>query len=208
MGMSVKKSIKVDNLKKLEEIINQLKKKVIRVGIFGKDDSFILMIARVHEFGCEIHPKNAQRLCVPVSPKAVGRSARSFTDLFFYKDKNGELWLCKKTGKDSIDFYYWLPTKVVIPERSFIRGTYNEKKRELETFVEDNLTMLFSLQIDVDQFCNRIGQWLTQLTQKYAIALKEPPKSEVTLAAYPGKTNPLILSGRMVNSITYEIDEK
>lgn len=208
MGLKVTKTVNVDNTKKLKDIIDLLKKKVIRIGLFGKDDSFLVMVARVSEFGCEIYPKNCQRLCVPVNPQAVGRSARSFTDLFFLKDKNGQLWLCKKTGKDSIEFYYWLPTKVVIPERSFIRGSYNEKQVEMQKFIEDSLQMLFSFQIDVDQFCKRIGQWLTQITQQYAIALKEPPKSWASLSAYPGKTNPLVISGHMVNSITYSVNEK
>lgn len=206
MGMTIKKIVKTDNTQKLKEVIKELKTKKIKIGIFGSAGSFILMVASVQEFGCMIAAKNVKHLAVPVNPKAAGKSPRSFPDLFALKDKNGDLWLCKNVGKDKLEFYYWLPTKVNIPARSFIRGSFNANQNEMQTFIEKNLDELFKFNITVDVFCNRVGEYLAGLTRKYLTDLREPPKNWTTLAAYPGKDNPLIISGRLRESITFQVE--
>ncbi|NEZ47786.1 hypothetical protein FDF74_11400 [Clostridium niameyense] len=53
--MRIKKTVKEDNTKKLEKILNRLSKAKIKIGIFGSSGSEILMIASVNEFGCNIN---------------------------------------------------------------------------------------------------------------------------------------------------------
>lgn len=206
MGMTIKKAVRTDNVIKLQQIINELKSKKIKIGIFGSAGSHMLMVASVNEFGCHIAAKNVKHLAIPINPKAVGKSPRSFNDLFFLKDNKGDLWLCKNKGKHDLEFYYWLPTSVDIPERSFIRGSFNANQNIMQTFIEKNLNELFTFNINVDTFCNRVGEYLSGLTRKYLTDLKEPPKGWVSKAAYPGKDNPLILTGRLRQSITYQIE--
>lgn len=206
MGMTIKKTVKTDNTQKLKEVIKELKSKKIKIGIFGSAGSFILMIGSVSEFGCTIAAKNVKHLAVPVNPKAAGKSPRSFPDLFALKDKNGDLWLCKNIGKDKLEFYYWLPTKVNIPERSFIRGSFNANQNIMQDFIEKNLDELFKFNITVDVFCNRVGQYLVGLTQKYITDMKEPEKGWAMKATYPGKDSLLVLSGRLKNSITWVVE--
>lgn len=55
MGLKITKKVKVDNTKKFQEIINQLKGKTIQVGIFGSAGSDILLYAGVNEFGTDIN---------------------------------------------------------------------------------------------------------------------------------------------------------
>jgi hypothetical protein len=206
MGMTVKKTVRTDNVQRLKEVIKELKSKKIKIGIFGSAGSHILMIASVNEFGCHIAAKNVQHLAIPINPKAVGRGPRSFNDLFFLKDSKGDLWLCKNKGKDDLEFYYWLPTSVNIPSRSFIRGSYNANQSIMQNFIEKNLGELFNFNITVDTFCNRVGEYLAGLTRKYLTDLKEPKKHWSTLAAYPGKDNPLILTGKLRQSITFVVE--
>lgn len=42
---------------KLIDELNQLNKYSLQIGIFGEDDSFMAMLAQVHEFGVIIRPK-------------------------------------------------------------------------------------------------------------------------------------------------------
>jgi hypothetical protein len=203
MGLTIKKTVNVDNTTKIQEIIKELNSYKIQIGIFGKDDSFMLMIAAVNEFGTTIVPKNAKALTVPMCREAYGHSAREIPGLFI-KKSGQNAYLCKKEG-NGLKYYYWLAPKVVIPSRPFIRGTYNEKQSDIQKFIDESLAMVFSFKIDVRTFFNRVGQYLTQLTQMYLTDLKEPAKSQITITANGGKENPLIDSGRMRESITWQL---
>lgn len=85
MGLVVKKTVKTNNDAKLKEIIRILNSKKIRVGIFGTDDSEMLMIASVNEYGCDINITPKMRwwlrhngLMVKNSTTAIHIPERSF----------------------------------------------------------------------------------------------------------------------------------
>lgn len=190
---------------KLERIIRALNTWSIEVGIFGEDDSFMLMVATVNEFGDTIKPKTSKYLTVPVNKKTYGKSAREFSDLYTLEDSKGGLWLVRNKGKDQIEFMYMLAKEVVIPERSFIRGAFNEKGADIDRFVELRLRDLLTFKISLDEFYNAVGERIVSIIKKYMTDLKEPPKSPITLAASPNKTNPLINTGQLRNSIVWKI---
>lgn len=172
--MKVTKEVKTDNFDKLLKIIKELNRKVIKIGIFGKDDSEVLMIATVNEFGCNID----------VTPKM--RAWLHWKGLHL------------KKGTDQI----------VIPERPFIRGTYDNKKSEMDRFVTAQLDMLFHFELSIEQFFDKIGQYLAGLTQEYAVDLRTPPNHPFTLARKEPRTNPLVDSGEMINKITWKVEER
>ncbi|MGH2217402.1 hypothetical protein ACQ1ZR_17275, partial [Enterococcus faecalis] len=96
--------------------------------IFGSDDSFMAMIANVHEFGCTIKPKG-KYLTIPLSKKYKGKSPRDF-DLFFMQTKEGHKFLVMNKGKDQLEFAYMLAENITITERTFLRTTFGEKIKE------------------------------------------------------------------------------
>lgn len=51
----------VSNVKRIKKALNQLGKEEIKVGLFGSDDSEIVMIGAVHEFGVDIPVTNKMR---------------------------------------------------------------------------------------------------------------------------------------------------
>lgn len=53
--MIIQQTRDINNLEKLQRILEELKTKKVIIGIFGANDSHILMIARVQEFGCDIN---------------------------------------------------------------------------------------------------------------------------------------------------------
>lgn len=93
-----------------------------------------------------------------------------------------------------------------IPERSFIRKTANEKQDEISTFIKSSLNMLFSFQIDADTFLKRIGIYLAQITQQTLTNTTDPANHPFTIMRKDGKEHPLIDSGRLRESITYQIE--
>ncbi|HAA3363342.1 TPA_asm: hypothetical protein GEH59_15260, partial [Listeria monocytogenes] len=60
--------------------LDQLDRYSLQIGLFGEDDSFIQMIAGVHEFGLTIRPKG-KYLTIP-TPEAGDRRARDIPGLF------------------------------------------------------------------------------------------------------------------------------
>jgi hypothetical protein len=58
MGVTIRDSSNVDKLKKN---LKKLGRKEIKVGVFGSDDSELVIIAGVHEFGTEIKVTNKMR---------------------------------------------------------------------------------------------------------------------------------------------------
>jgi hypothetical protein len=172
MGLTVKKTIHINNDVRLKEIIRILNSKKIRVGIFGGDDSEMLMIATVNEYGCDIN----------ITPKM--RWWLRYNGLFV---------------KDST-------TSIHIPERSFVRKTANEKKDQMDTFIKQNLDLLFTFQIDVNMFLNKVGQYCAQLVQETLTETETPPNHPWTIQRKKGKEHPLIDTGHLRESITYRIE--
>lgn len=59
--MIIQQTRNINNLEKLQRILEELKTKKVIIGIFGANDSHILMIARVQEFGCDIQVTEKMR---------------------------------------------------------------------------------------------------------------------------------------------------
>ena len=170
--MGVTKTVRKDDLPKLKQTIEELKSKKIKIGIFGSDDSHILMVARVQEFGCDIN----------ITPKMRA-----------WLHYNG---LHVKKGTSQIH----------IPERSFIRRTTQERQDELNKIIKEGLTELLTFRIDVNVFCDRVGQFLAGLTQEVLTEVSSPPNHPFTIERKKGKSNPLIDSGRLRESITWKVE--
>ncbi|WP_342399594.1 hypothetical protein NST20_13040 [Weizmannia sp. FSL W8-0676] len=191
--------------------IEKLKSRKIKVGVFSgekHEESEIDMadLARIHEYGMTINPKNGKYLAIPSHPKAKGKSPRDFNDLFFIETEKGNGLLAKEKGKDSFDVYFVLVKSVTIPERSFLRSGYDENIDKIYKKIKDMMPDVIANEIDPEFFMDSIGEEFAGLIRKKLVSIKSPPKSKVTLAASPGKTNPLQDTGQLVESIRHEIE--
>lgn len=191
----------------LVKILEHLHSHEIQIGIFGKDDSHILMIANVNEFGVTIKPKTAKRLAIPLNKKARGRSPRTFNDLWPLRTQKGELYLVRNKGSTGLEFMYWLATQVTIPERAFIRGGFDENEKKFSTKAQRLLKKVILGQLDLTSFFNFMGDYIVSELQRYMTNLSDPPNSDATVAA-KGRSSPLIDTGRLRNAITYQIIKK
>jgi len=99
-------------------------------------------------------------------------------------------------------------THINIPERSFIRGGYDENKAKMERIIENLLEKVILMQITVSQFQDQIGQYCVGLIQEYLTNLRDPENHPYTVDQKGGKTNPLIDSGELREKITYKVVKK
>lgn len=163
-----------------------------------------MALASIHEYGCIIKAKKAKYLTVPIHPAAVGKSARSFPDLFFLKAASGEKFLVKGEGND-LEFYYWLTPSVKIPERSFLRAGHDKYSDEVLKKVEMLISQVLSGKMSEKEFLDMAGRMLSTKIKTYARDLSSPPNSSATTLA-KGSSNPLVDTGDMIESITWRVE--
>jgi len=97
-------------------------------------------------------------------------------------------------------------TEITIPERSFLRSGFDQYHEE----VIDKNRAAFKKCLDngdVDTFLESVGQMLRDKIVDYAVDLKDPPKHPFSLEMNPGKSNPLVVTGEMVNALTFRIED-
>ena len=204
--MSVK--IKDNNqLPDLIQILEDLNRTELHIGVFGKDDSHLLMIANVNEFGATIRPRRARRLAIPLNKKARERSPRSFDDLWPLRTNDGALYLVRNKGSNRLEFMYWLATEVHIPERAFIRGGFDANVNRFGKMVETLLKTVILGQNSLEVFWDTLGEYIVGQIRKYMVEMRSPPNSFATIAA-KGRSNPLINTGRLRDAITYKVVRK
>lgn len=93
-----------------------------------------------------------------------------------------------------------------IPERSFVRSTFDEQREELVELGKELIAKVFEGKIDVNKALNMLGAKLaTEIKKKITLGDGvPPPNAEATIAA-KGSSRPLVDTGRMVNAITWAI---
>lgn len=137
------------NVPELLQRINLLSNKAMQVGIFGSDDSEVLLYASVHEFG---------------SPK------------------------------------------IKIPERSFIRATFDEKESEINKTVERFMIRYIEGDISIRTLESTLGEYLVGLVKKTIVDMDSPSLQPETIAR-KGSSGVLIDTGRMLDTVTYKMVE-
>ncbi|MFL2133011.1 hypothetical protein [Desemzia sp. FAM 23990] len=188
------------------EVFKDLNKYSLEIGIFGSDDSFMAMIANVHEFGMTIKPKG-KWLTIPTK-EAGNRTAKDIPDLFKPKGVNALVVEDKRKrgrNKDGFIVMFWLAKEVNIPERSFIRSTFDEKEDDWFEFFQNRLDDIVLSKITAKNVWEQLGALITKDVQNKIREIKTPGKSELTLQRNPSKNNPLISTGRMLQSVTWKV---
>jgi hypothetical protein len=92
-----------------------------------------------------------------------------------------------------------------IPERSFIRASFDTGQEQLAKTVKNAFGKVIRGDKTAQQAMEEIGLLAAQMTQMFINEGNvKPPNSELTLDRKSQKT-PLVDSGRLVNSITFEV---
>ena len=123
------------------------------------------------------------------------------------KNKKRSKKVYKKKDQRKIKYLFLLIPEVTIPERSFIRASYDKNKDHFASVCEESLRMALMGQISSREAAERIGIAGTNMIVEYINSGVLKEKGRITLSSSPGKTTPLIDSGRLLDSITYWIEE-
>ena len=104
------------------------------------------------------------------------------------------------------NFGFWTKKDVIkIPERSFIRSSFDENKDEIHATGEDLIDMVIDGSLEVYKFYEMLGETSVNAIKQFIIEGIDPPITQLTIDNKKGKSTPLINTGRLVNAIDYEI---
>lgn len=93
-----------------------------------------------------------------------------------------------------------------IPQRSFIRSTVDEKRISFESLRNDLLNKIIVGRMSVTKGLTALGFRIQQEIRNKIITMKTPPNKPSTVKA-KGFNNPLIDSERLLNSITFKVED-
>lgn len=97
----------------------------------------------------------------------------------------------------------------MIPERRWIRGTFEHFRTELVQMQIKITKALLAGRIKPDQALKLLGVWAANKVKFYVKGTDnvQPPLSQDTIDA-KGSDRPLVDTGLMVNSVNYELDDE
>lgn len=96
-------------------------------------------------------------------------------------------------------------TYITIPERSFLRAGFDEHNAEVLKKAEQVMPDVLIGTMSVEKYCEIIGLLLSGKIKDYATGLNTPPNHPFT-AEQKGSNNPLVDTGTMIESITFEVE--
>ena len=174
----------LEDFSRIKVACQEMEQKKIRVGIVGgKADSDIMAIAHAHEYGATIKPKKGKYLAIPLTKQAeAAGSPRAFSDLRFVNAKNGNLLMVrdkkKRGGKTESEAMYLLVKSVTLPERSFIRASFDAQQEELGGIVTGAMVKMLDGAITPAAAAESIGAQAAQLAQSFIDQNRVTPKSK------------------------------
>jgi len=89
-----------------------------------------LIYAAMQEFGGAVTPVYAKALTIPISPRAYGKRAGDFDDLFMIERDGKPPVLARKRGEE-IEVMFVLLKKVTIPKQPYLRPALETKRKEV-----------------------------------------------------------------------------
>jgi len=92
-----------------------------------------------------------------------------------------------------------------LPERSFMRSTIQGKKKNIIALQKKLLGQIVKGNMKVETGLGLLGEFMSDLITKKIVSISDPPNTPETIAR-KGSSNPLIDTGQMKNSITYEVN--
>lgn len=173
----------LEEFERLKAACQELDGKKIRVGIVGPQESEVLAIAHAHEYGATIRPKEKKYLAIPLTREAeAAGTPTAFNDLRFVNAKGGNLLMVrdKKKGKGETksEAMFLLVKSVTIPERSFIRASFDEGKDKLGEIVDEQVCKVLAGHASAEAAANAIGAQAAQMVQSYIDDNRVTPASK------------------------------
>lgn len=94
-----------------------------------------------------------------------------------------------------------------IPERPAHRQTYNAKRNDLKKRIAGSVRLIAEGKVDTGTQLDRLGLWYTGELKDTIRQFNDPPNAPSTVRQ-KGANNPLVDTGRMLNSINHEVSSR
>lgn len=94
-----------------------------------------------------------------------------------------------------------------VPERSFVRSTFKENQNEYKERSIKAVKVALKGDKPLRRSMSILGSDVSSDIKRKIVDIKEPPNAPLTIAL-KGSSNPLIDTGHMKNSVTYEVRDK
>ncbi|MFC2948537.1 hypothetical protein [Virgibacillus sediminis] len=97
--------------------------------------------------------------------------------------------------------------EIRVPERSFMRSTFEEKEREWTAFIEERLDRVLAFQMSVEQMYEQMGAKVVSDIQNKIRTLDTPENAESTIKK-KRSSNPLIDkggAGGLITRVTWKV---
>lgn len=95
--------------------------------------------------------------------------------------------------------------KAGIPERSFMRSTLVERRKDIIALQKKLLAKVVGGKMEQDQALGLIGEFVADAVQQKITAIQTPPNTPATIEK-KGSSNPLIDHRQLLNSITHKVN--
>ncbi len=183
-----------DNDKAYRDLLHTLEGDVshVDVGIHPISGEELVMIAGVHEFGATIQHPGGQ----PFYPSAK-KPKGPHTEL-----DDGTFIGFKKKGKPGP---VTKPHEIIIPARSFIRSTVDERRKTYEQAGGEQWNKILEGKKTILRALVFMGNLIEKDIKAKIVSLRDPPNAPSTVTR-KGSDNPLIgETGNLLNSIRYAV---
>lgn len=96
-------------------------------------------------------------------------------------------------------------TVIKIPERSFLRSTFDSENGRIMEQTERAIGQVIEGKMSVDDMLDLCGQQFCTAIKDKIVEISTPPNHPYTIEQ-KGSSNPLVDTGGLVESITWEVD--
>lgn len=93
---------------------------------------------------------------------------------------------------------------IIIPERSFLRSTFDEKSNDWYNFIKKRIPKIITGGMKARQLMELLGAKVVSDIQKKIKDIQDPPNAPSTIVA-KGSSNPLIDTGGLRMRVTYRV---
>jgi hypothetical protein len=93
-----------------------------------------------------------------------------------------------------------------VPERSFIRRTFKEKERELSRVCAALARDYITGKVSLERALNQLGAWgAAEVKKTVTVGDGVPPPNADSTKRRKGSDRPLVDTGRMIDSVTWQV---
>lgn len=182
---------------KIKQELAKLRKQEVAVGLQAGDmaadgEMTIARLGAIHEFGCTI--EQGERKIMTYHKMRRDKDTKTASISKFIKKKRANFVMQHDVG----------PSTIEIPERPFLRSTFDEKNKEWQKKAEAQLNLVATGRKDAAGMLNTLGNVLEGDIKRKIASGPFTPNAPSTVRQKKS-AKPLIDSGRMRSSVRYII---